>query len=108
LSAAPKIAVLLVTAPAGRRAAALARAIVSERLAACVNVVPHVVSFYQWKGRMCNERESLLLIKTTAHLVRRLTRRLRILHPYENPEIIALRLNGGSADYLKWVAAEVR
>lgn len=85
----------------------LARALVEEGLAACVNVVPGVRSVYAWKGAVCDDGESLLLIKTTAARAGRLAERLRELHPYEVPEAISLEIRGdeGNPAYLAWLGA---
>lgn len=98
--------IVLVTAPPGA-AAGLAEALVSERLAACVNVVPGLLSIYCWQGERQRDEESLLLIKTSRALLERLSERVRQLHPYDVPEVVALPIVGGSADYLRWVAGEL-
>lgn len=87
----------------GRR---IARTLVEERLAACVNVSPVVTSFYWWDKKLVEDRELILLIKTKALLLERLESRLKELHPYEIPEFIALPVASGSRDYLGWLAAE--
>jgi periplasmic divalent cation tolerance protein len=76
---------------------------VQERLAACVNVVPGLTSIYQWKGKICRDAEILLVIKTRRARLPALIRRVRAMHPYSVPEVIALPLAGGSAPYLSWV-----
>lgn len=92
------------TAPA-EVAPKIARALVDERLAACVNILPGARSIYSWKGETRDDAESVLLIKTAASVVEELTRRLKELHPYEVPELVALELvNGeGNPDYLRWI-----
>ncbi len=91
-------------------AARIAQAVIEERLAACVNVLPAVESFYEWEGRVERDAESTLLIKTTAAGVPALTARIVALHPYELPEVIALPvLDGeGHGPYLAWLRARVR
>ena len=103
----PALRVVLCNAPPDR-AEALARAVLDARLAACVNIVPGVVSLYWWKGAVCRDAESTLLIKTRAELVPALTEALRAAHPYDVPEVIALPLAGGEGNeaYRAWVAAE--
>lgn len=98
----PDARVLLSTAPPGA-ADALARALVEERLAACVNVIPGVRSTYRWEGRVETDEEVLLVIKTVESGLERLVTRLSELHPYEVPEAVALPVGGGSARYLNWV-----
>lgn len=96
--------VVLVTCPPAR-AARLAAALVDERLAACVNIVPRVTSIYRWKGKRRRDVESLLVIKTRRSAFARLRRRVVELHPYEVPEVIALSIGAGHGPYLKWLAA---
>ena len=85
-----KLILVLTTLGADADAAALARTLVDERLAACVNVLPVMTSIYRWKGSVEQDREQQLLIKTTAGRVVALAARLRGLHPYELPEFIVL------------------
>ena len=85
----------------------LAQQLVERRLAACVNVVGPIRSIYRWKSKLHNEQEYLLLIKTTADQAMHLRSAFRALHPYELPECVQLPIEGGSDDYLAWLAAEV-
>ena len=100
--------VVLVTAPSAEQAAALARALVEARLAACGNVVPGLRSIYRWEGRVQDEPEALLVLKTTRDRLEALRERLLALHPYDVPEVLALPVEAGSAAYLAWLAAETR
>ena len=95
--------VVLVTAPTAEQAAALARALVEERLAACGNVLPGLRSIYRWEGAVQDEAEALLLLKTTRGRLEALRARVVALHPYEVPEVIALPVEGGHAPYLAWI-----
>ena len=99
--------VVLVTASGRRQADRLARMLVSEKLAACVNVVPKISSRYRWRGKIETASESLLLIKTKAALLPRLTRRVQAIHSYTVPEIIALPILEGNPDYLDWMDGAV-
>jgi periplasmic divalent cation tolerance protein len=100
--------VVLVTARDGREAQRIARAVVGEGLAACVNVTEsRVHSVYRWKGKVETAREVLLLVKTTRRAFPALARRIRALHSYEVPEIIALAIVAGSRDYLAWLENSV-
>lgn len=99
--------VVLCTCPDGAPAAGLAEALVGERLAACVNRLPGVASCFRWEGRVQQETETLLLIKTTRARLAALTARIRELHPYELPEVIAVPVMGGLEQYLDWVRAGV-
>jgi periplasmic divalent cation tolerance protein len=100
--------VVLITAPSGRTAKSMGRKLVEERLAACVNILPGVQSVFSWKNRICREKEDLMVVKTVRSRLARLERRVRQLHPYTVPEIIALPILAGSRDYLKWVRDETR
>ncbi len=101
------VRVVISTAPDPETGTRIARALVEERLAACVNVVPGVRSIYRWQGAIEEGQEVLLVIKTQAERVAPLAERLRALHPYEVPELLALPVDAGLASYLQWVAGEV-
>ncbi len=83
----------------------IAEAVVNERLAACVNLISGLTSIYRWEGQLQRDTELLLIIKTRSAVYPQLEARLRQLHPYQLPEIIALPIHTGSADYLSWIAA---
>lgn len=100
--------VVLVTTPTPERAAEIARALVDERLAACGNVVSALRSIYRWEGRVQDEAEALLVLKTTRDRFEALRDRVLALHPYQVPEVVALPVEGGSAAYLAWIAGETR
>ena len=99
--------VALSTAPSMEQAAELARTLVGERLVACVNLVPGVRSIYTWKGELCDDAEVLCVIKTRRDKLEALRARLVSLHPYEVPELIALRIEAGYAPYLAWLDESV-
>ena len=96
--------VVLVTAPDPEKAAEIARTLVEERLAACGSVVPGLRSIYRWEGRVEDDREALLLLKTTRARFEALRARVLALHPYQVPEVLALPVEAGSAPYLAWIA----
>ncbi len=95
--------IVFITAPSDEEAARLARLLVQERLAACVNVLPRIASTYWWQGKIEEATETLLVVKTKASLLDRLVARVRELHTYTVPEVIALPLVGGNAAYLQWI-----
>ena len=95
--------VVLTTIGSGTDAHTLASILVTERLAACVNVLAEMECTYRWKGGVECEREWQMVIKTTAAVVPDLEARLRVLHPYELPEFIVLPVAGGSEKYLAWI-----
>jgi periplasmic divalent cation tolerance protein len=104
------VVLVLSTAPAAPgddTAEQIARTLVDERLAACVNVHAPMASIYRWKGAVERDNERQLVIKTTRAVLPALEKRLRELHPYELPEFIVLAAAGGSQAYLGWVAQEV-
>lgn len=98
---------VLCTCPPGPAAAELAEKLVDERLAACVNQLPGVLSSFHWEGRVQQDAETLLLIKTTRAGLDGLTTRIRELHPYELPEVLAVPVMGGLESYLDWIRASV-
>lgn len=102
--AAPDLLVVLCTVPSEDVAATLGRTLVEEGLAACVNVLPGVRSFYRWRGELNDDRELLCLIKTRRALFDALRDRVVALHPYEVPEIVAVAAADANASYLRWVA----
>ena len=101
---APKHIVVFSTCPDDATAHRIAEQLVAERLAACVNRVPGMRSTYRWRGQVQDEPEVLLVIKTTEDRYATLEMRLKALHPYEVPEIIALPVIAGSQPYLQWVS----
>ncbi|HXT01022.1 MAG TPA: divalent-cation tolerance protein CutA [Elusimicrobiota bacterium] len=100
--------VVLVAVPTGGKAESMADSLVESRLAACVNVLPGVVSIYRWKGRVHRDAESLLVIKTTVARYPALERWIKAHHAYETPEIISLPVAAGSKEYLSWLASSVK
>jgi len=81
---------------------------VQERLAACANLVPAIHSIYWWEGRVQEDGEALLLVKTTRDRFEALRDRVLALHPYQVPEVLALPVAAGSASYLEWILRETR
>ena len=99
---------ILSTADKEELAKGIASALVETGEAACVNIVPGIQSIYRWKGEVCVEGEFLLLIKSTTERFEAVRKKIRQLHSYELPEIIALPINGGDPDYLSWLEANSR
>lgn len=102
------VLVCLCACPDEASAAAIAGALVQERLAACVSRLPAVRSTYRWQGQVEEAEEVLLLIKTTKDRLDDLIGRVQALHPYELPELIAVEAQGGLAPYLTWVDEQTR
>lgn len=103
---APQACVVLVTTGSETEAETIATALLEERLAACVNILSPVRSVYRWQGKIVDDREWLLVIKTRAERFAAVETRVRALHSYEVPEVISLPLLAGSADYLDWIVTE--
>ena len=101
------IRIVLITSP-NSVARSIARTLVEERLAACVNIVPEIVSVYRWEDSIHEDSEALLVVKTHSTLLDRLAERVVSIHPYTLPEVIVLPIETGLPDYLKWVAQEVK
>jgi periplasmic divalent cation tolerance protein len=95
--------VVFVTCGSEDEATKIAHALVDERLAACANIVSPIRSVYRWEGKICDEREWLLVIKTREARFRDLEKRVKSLHSYQVPEIISLPILAGSSSYLSWL-----
>lgn len=99
--------VVFITTATPEEAERIGRTLLDERLAACVNATP-VRSAYWWKGQVEEAGETLLIVKTAARLVDALTARVRALHSYTVPEVVAFPIVGGNPDYLRWIDESVR
>lgn len=97
---------ILTTLPNSDAAGELAKKVVGEKLAACANVLPAVRSIYRWQGKVQDENEVLVLLKTRQQHYERLKARILDLHPYDVPEVIALPVEQGHQAYLDWIARE--
>lgn len=100
--------VVLCTFPDEERARQIGTHLVERQYAACVNVVDGVESIYRWEGKVCVEREVMAVIKTTREGFPVLSRELVALHPYEEPEVLAVPVADGSAGYLEWLVGSVK
>lgn len=103
----PDYVVVLTTLPADADAAAFGRALVDQRLAACVNLLPAMESIYRWEGRVEQESERQLVIKTSRDRLDALWERVRDLHPYEVPEFLVLPIVEGNEAYLRWIGESI-
>jgi periplasmic divalent cation tolerance protein len=104
--AAPEAAFVYTTAPDLETARAVAGALVERRLAACVNMLPGMISVYRWNGALEEAAEVAMIVKTSAGRVAAVVAAIHELHPYEVPAAVTLPAAGGSAAYLHWIAAE--
>jgi periplasmic divalent cation tolerance protein len=100
--------VVLSTCASPEEAEKLARLLVERRLAACVNVVPGIRSYYRWEGQVEAADECLLVVKSARHLFDALTAALEAAHSYEVPEALAIPIVEGAANYLNWLGASLR
>lgn len=99
--------IVLTTAGSLEEARKIAHALVERKLAACVNIVPHVESIYRWQGKIESAAEYLLVIKTVASAFEGVRAAIASLHSYEMPECIMLTVSGGEQDYLDWISGSV-
>src|SRR5882762_9871553 len=97
---------VLTTLPNSEAAAELANRLVSEKLAACANILPALRSIYRWQGKVQDENEVLVLLKSRQGQYERLKTRILELHPYDVPEILAIPIERGHGAYLDWIARE--
>ena len=100
--------VVLITASNKDEAHTIAQALVAQRLAACVNIVEHVSSIFWWEGKVDNAAETLLMVKSKKGKFNRIVKLVKSLHSYEIPEIIALPIVAGQAQYLRWIDESLR
>jgi len=100
--------VVFVTCGSEDEALKIARALVGEKLAACANMISPLRSIYRWEGKICDEKEWLLLIKTRQSRFEDLAKRVKALHSYSVPEIIALPITEGSPAYLNWISENTK
>jgi periplasmic divalent cation tolerance protein len=97
---------VLTTFPGSDSAAEFAKRVVGEKLAACANILPALRSIYRWQGKVQDENEVLVLLKTRRPMYQRLHARILELHPYEVPEVLAVPVEQGHQAYLDWIARE--
>ena len=100
--------VIFITTSTEEEARKISESLLSQRKAACINILPKVDSSFWWQGKLDSAQESLLIIKTKASLLSEIIALVKEVHSYEVPEIIALPIIGGNEDYLKWIDDEVR
>ena len=103
-----KARLVLVTAPNEKEAKTIARKVVEKKLAACVNIVSRLSSVYRWEGDVQEDAEVLMLIKTTKKRLEKLEKLVKKLHCYDVPELVVLKIEGGSSEYMKWLQKSVK
>jgi len=99
-----KTKLIYVTAPSHEEAEKIAETVVTEQLAACANILDGATSIFHWEGKLCRENETVLILKTSEERVEELTIRIKELHSYDCPCVVALPIEGGNPDFLNWVA----
>jgi periplasmic divalent cation tolerance protein len=102
-----KLLIVLVTVGKEEQAEKIGRHLLKQRLVACVSVIPRVRSLYRWKGKLVDERETLMILKTTQYRFAALEKAIKVLHAYEVPEILGISVLRGNPQYLAWVTSEV-
>jgi len=101
-----KYTVVYVTTPDEKTAKTIANKILEKKLAACVNIIPNINSIYRWKGKIEEDQEALMIIKTRRELFETLTKTIKEMHPYEVPEVIGIPIIEGYKAYLEWIKDE--
>ena len=102
------IVLLVINFPDVAVARQIGTVLIQEQLAACVNLIPNIESIYQWQGKVHHDQECSALLKTTRDRYSEIEARLLELHPYENPELLMVPIEGGAKAYLQWVQDEVK
>jgi len=95
--------IVLVTAKDNSEARSIADRLVGQKLAACVNIIDDIQSIYQWEGKLQDDREVMLIVKSRTDLFERIAAEVKAMHSYSVPEIIALPIVAGHKDYLNWI-----
>ena len=99
---------VLVTAPNAAEAERIAQKVVQKGLAACVNIVPKLLSIYRWEGNIERDMETLLVIKSTKKALPKLKKKIKKMHSYKVPEILVLKVDDGDREYLDWIDSVVK
>ena len=103
-----EIKLVYITTSDIKEATTIANALVKERLAACANIIDNMHSIYHWDGELQKDKETILIVKTTAGRIADLTDRVKVMHSYECPCIVSIPVEDGNPDFLKWIADEVK
>lgn len=103
----PDEIVIFITTGSIKEAQHIGKKLVESKLAACVNIVPSVESLFHWKGELCEEEETLMILKSVRKNLDEIITNVKSLHSYDVPEVIALPIIGGSEEYLNWVHIEM-
>ena len=104
----PSYIVVYITTSSVSEAKKIGRVLVEEKLAACSNIISPIRSIYSWQGRICDDKEALMILKTKRKLFKKIVARVEKLHSYDVPEIIAIPIIEGSGKYLSWLNKETK
>jgi periplasmic divalent cation tolerance protein len=100
--------IVFITCETVEEARKIADALLSKKLAACINILPQIESLYWWKGKIEEAKEALLIVKSKTLLLNKIIDEVKLIHSYETPEIIALPIIGGYENYIKWINSEAQ
>ena len=101
------VLLMISTAGSEKEARKIAQKLVEARLAACVNIIPGVTSLFYWEGKLCQERETMIFIKTSGGRYREIINKIKEIHSYEVPEMLFFRVDAGEKRYLQWMSGMV-
>ena len=101
-----KLVLVYATFSSTEEAAAIGEELVKARLAACVNIVPGMLSIYEWEGQLHRDAEAVMIIKTRAGLAEAVIEQVSARHSYDNPALLVLPVDGGATEYLNWLRAQ--
>ncbi len=100
--------VIYITTSSINEAKKIGRALVEEKLVACSNIISPISSIYSWQGKICDDKEALMILKTKRKLFKQIVKRVEKLHSYDVPEIVAMPIIDGSSKYLSWINEETK
>ncbi|HDY68389.1 hypothetical protein LCGC14_2979790 [marine sediment metagenome] len=104
----PDYTVIFITTSSLDEAEKIGRALVEEKLVACANIISPIRSIYRWQGKICDDKEVLIILKTKKKLFKQIEKRVKALHSYEVPEVISIPIIEGSNKYLSWLENETK
>jgi periplasmic divalent cation tolerance protein len=104
----PDYTVIFITTSSLDEAEKIGRALVEEKLVACANIISPIRSIYRWQGKICDDKEALIILKTKKKLFKQIEKRVKALHSYEVPEVISMPIIEGSNKYLSWLKNETK
>ncbi len=104
----PDYTVIFITTGSLDEAEKIGRALVEEKLVACSNIVSPIRSIYRWQGKICDDKEALMILKTKKELFKQIEKRVKALHSYDVPEVISMPIIEGSKEYLSWLNSETK